>query len=226
MSVRSLQGLVHDVAEGLQAVHDVQIVHRDIQPKNLFWAESGDGGCWKLLDFGIARRLGSTTLTQEEIMGTPGYMSPEQALGRAIDHRSDLFSFAAVIYRALLGRPPYWGPSPLLTVHEIAMGRPQDPRQLDPSISPDLESFLLIALAHEPEDRFQTVGELHRNFASALDSRLSVDVRAQAQQLLFERGWADPDSELQTMRLRVEDTPGQHNRGPQASTELRQEKQL
>lgn len=209
MSKEALERLVTQVAHGLQAVHDAQIVHRDIQPRNLFWAQFSSQGCWKLLDFGIAKQIGTMTLTRDEVMGTPGYMSPEQASNRTIDHRSDLFSLGAVIYRALLGRPPYWGPSPILTVHDIAMGRPLNPRQLDPNISSDLERFLVVALAYEPVDRFQTAGSMQQEFRRALEGKLSPDVREKSQKLLFERGWAEHTGELQTMRFLPDQTPAQ-----------------
>ena len=76
MSKEALERLVTQVAHGLQAVHDAQIVHRDIQPRNLFWAQFSSQGCWKLLDFGIAKQIGTMTLTRDEVMGTPSYMSP------------------------------------------------------------------------------------------------------------------------------------------------------
>src|SRR6185369_14795687 len=101
--------MVQQVAEGLMAAKERGIVHRDIKPSNLFLCTAGEGRIWKILDFGIARLSGeSGTLTGNALIGTLGFIAPEQLDGRnPITHRTDLHALAAVAYRALTGQPAF-----------------------------------------------------------------------------------------------------------------------
>ncbi|RYE87585.1 MAG: serine/threonine protein kinase, partial [Myxococcales bacterium] len=113
LSLASAVALAQHLAAGLDAAHAAGVVHRDIKPQNVFRDEPRGGGdvTWKLVDFGVSKLQSSQgTLTQRAIVGTPGYMSPEQAEGLDADTRSDLFSLGAVLYRALTDRPPFPGP--------------------------------------------------------------------------------------------------------------------
>src|SRR5690606_30037042 len=93
--------LVQHAARGLDAAHAAGIVHRDIKPQTLFYARTPGGSIWKLLDFGVSRfEDHQGTLTQGRVVGTPVYMAPEQARGEDTDHRADVYSLAAVAYRA------------------------------------------------------------------------------------------------------------------------------
>src|SRR5262249_21003763 len=113
LSVADALALTREAAEGLAAAHAVGLIHRDIKPGNL-WLATGEDGRFqrvKLIDFGIARRTDSETissLTQVNmVMGTPSYMAPEQAAGRQVDGRTDLYSLGCVLFRMLTGRTPF-----------------------------------------------------------------------------------------------------------------------
>jgi serine/threonine-protein kinase len=168
--------LASQVATGLQAAHDAGIVHRDIKPQNLFLHQPlemarenpVDGKpVWKILDFGVAKLGGDgETLTHGGVIGTPGYLSPEQAHGRAVDHRSDVFSLGAVVYRALSGRPPFPGNDMPRVIFEIAYRNPPPVTHLAPSLPREVDAVMAVALAKRPEQRFQTAIA----FASALQA--------------------------------------------------------
>jgi serine/threonine protein kinase len=129
------------------------------------------------------------TLTQKQVIGTPGYMAPEQAEGKRIDGRCDLFSLGAVVYRALAGRAPFGGPSLPQLLFEIVYKGPMRPRELDPTIPPDVELVLAIALAKRPQDRFATPAELLDALQSASQSRLPSALRRRAHALLAIIPW-------------------------------------
>src|SRR5213078_4696208 len=101
--------LVDQIAIGLEAARVAGIVHRDLKPHNVFLAEDGGLRRWKILDFGVSKSGGSGTLTQGHVVGTPAYMAPEQARGEDVDHRADVYSLAAIIFRAITGHPVFTG---------------------------------------------------------------------------------------------------------------------
>jgi serine/threonine-protein kinase len=183
--------LVAQVGQGLVVAHAGGVLHRDIKPQNLFLAErAGAPPIWKILDFGVAKLDTSHgTLTQKQVIGTPGYMAPEQAEGKRIDGRCDLFSLGAVIYRALAGRAPFGGPSLPQLLFEIVYKGPLRPRELDPTIPPDVELVLALALAKRPQDRFATPAELLDALQSASQSRLPGALRRRAHALLAIIPW-------------------------------------
>jgi serine/threonine-protein kinase len=163
------------------------IVHRDLKPGNVFFAESS--GSWKVLDFGIAKLSGAGTLTENQIVGTPGYMAPEQASGDGGDGRSDVFSLGAVAYRVLTGRAPFTG-NPTHVLHAVLSENPARPSALAPELSPDVERVLAVALAKRPSDRFPRAGDFARALARAADEGLTDDERAAADALVAERPWS------------------------------------
>jgi eukaryotic-like serine/threonine-protein kinase len=157
--------LVSQVATGLESAHAAGVVHRDIKPRNLFAARSSDGPTtWKILDFGVSKiRESSGTLTQGQLVGTPRYMAPEQATGRAVDHRADQFALATVAYRALTGRPAFKGESTPEILYQVLQAVPAPPSTLVKA-PPEVDAVLAIAMAKRPEDRFGSTLE----FADAL----------------------------------------------------------
>ncbi|WTJ87962.1 protein kinase [Streptomyces sp. NBC_01538] len=152
--------IVSGVLEALAYSHQHGIVHRDIKPANVIITH---GGAVKVMDFGIARALhgASTTMTQTGmVMGTPQYLSPEQALGKAVDHRSDLYATGCLLYELLALRPPFTGETPLSVVYQHVQDIPVPPSQVAEAAPPELDGLVMRSLAKEPDDRFQTAEEM------------------------------------------------------------------
>ncbi|MEV5310651.1 protein kinase [Streptomyces sp. NPDC052610] len=153
--------IVSGVLEALAYSHQHGIVHRDIKPANVIIT---DNGAVKVMDFGIARALhgASTTMTQTGmVMGTPQYLSPEQALGKAVDHRSDLYATGCLLYELLALRPPFVGETPLSVVYQHVQDIPTPPSEVSEGTAPpELDGLVMRSLAKEPDDRFQTAEEM------------------------------------------------------------------
>lgn len=152
--------LVAAVADALAAAHALNIVHRDVKPNNIMIANDG---AIRLLDFGLARGVGidMTSLTRTgTIVGTPGYMSPEQFEGHGVDERSDLYSLGVVLFELLTGRLPFTGQTPIA----VAMKHKSEPPPLPRSIRRDLpvwiEQVVLTCLEKDPDRRFRSAGDL------------------------------------------------------------------
>ena len=148
------------IAKGLQAIHDAGIVHRDLKTPNLM---RDSQGFVRLMDFGIAKDVGATGADQTmtgQIVGTPEYMSPEQARGQRVDHRSDIYALGIVVWELFTGEVPFRGDSPLATLFkQIQEPLPlEGPRAL--ALPGPLKPVLGKALAKEPQDRYQSVREL------------------------------------------------------------------
>ncbi|EKX61530.1 serine/threonine protein kinase [Streptomyces ipomoeae] len=153
--------IVSGVLEALAYSHQHGIVHRDIKPANVIITTNG---AVKVMDFGIARALhgASTTMTQTGmVMGTPQYLSPEQALGKAVDHRSDLYATGCLLYELLALRPPFVGETPLSVVYQHVQDIPVPPSEVSEGTAPpELDGLVMRSLAKEPDDRFQTAEEM------------------------------------------------------------------
>ncbi|MFF5701756.1 protein kinase [Streptomyces sp. NPDC012794] len=154
--------IVSGVLEALAYSHQHGIVHRDIKPANVIIT---DTGAVKVMDFGIARALHGvqSTMTQTGmVMGTPQYLSPEQALGKAVDHRSDLYATGCLLYELLALRPPFTGETPLSVVYQHVQDAPVPPSQLPEggSIPHELDGLVMRSLAKDPDDRFQSAEEM------------------------------------------------------------------
>jgi serine/threonine-protein kinase len=171
LSVDSAVAILDELASALGYAHERGVVHRDIKPENVLLS----GGHAVLADFGIAaiaakedRGAGSTRLTDVGLsMGTPGYMSPEQATGEVIDGRSDLYSLAVVGYEMLTGQPPFTGASPMSVITKHLTEVPPNVHTLRGDVPPALANTLAKALAKKPADRFQTA----QAFRDALGGR-------------------------------------------------------
>jgi serine/threonine-protein kinase len=148
MPVPEVLGIAHQIALGMAVAHDLGIIHRDLKAENILITPAGRA---KVTDFGIAKLDDDDTLTAEgAVVGTFRAMSPEQALGRAIDHRSDLFSFGTLLYEALAGVSPFRADTSFLTVQRLVAEAPRPIAELVPSIPTDLASLVHQLLAKEP----------------------------------------------------------------------------
>jgi serine/threonine-protein kinase len=180
--------LVDQVAIGLEAARVAGIVHRDLKPHNVFFAEEGGLRRWKILDFGVSKAGGSGTLTQGHVVGTPAYMAPEQARGEDVDHRADVYSLAAIIFRAVTGHPVFTGKDVPTTLYEVVYRVPTRPSTLAP-LSSDIDRVLAIGLAKDPRDRFHFALELARWFSAAVTQGLDPDQRRRADDLIARQPW-------------------------------------
>jgi serine/threonine protein kinase len=155
---------VVQIAYALQHAHEKHIIHRDVKPSNMLLEYQGSNHVL-LTDFGIAKIQGARGLTKSgTTIGTPEYMSPEQAEGRDIDERSDIYALGCVLYETLAGRPPFRGSTALSVLFQQVHSRPAYIRGFNPTVPADLVRALEIALSKRPDERFESAAE----FADAL----------------------------------------------------------
>ncbi|MFP5247281.1 MAG: protein kinase domain-containing protein, partial [Thermoanaerobaculia bacterium] len=197
LPIRKAVDYAIQIANGLAAAHERGVVHRDLKPENLFVTKDGRV---KILDFGVAklRSADDFALSDDETMeqdtspgtviGTVGYMSPEQVRGQSVDARSDLFSLGTLMYEMVAGEHPFRGDSPADTMSSILREDPTDLAQLNPNVTPGLERVIRHCLEKSPEQRFQSA----RDLAFQLDmlSSGSGTVPTVEVPVLTQRRWA------------------------------------
>jgi Tol biopolymer transport system component len=178
LHVKRLLDLATQIAEGLSVAHEAGIVHRDLKPANIMVTREG---LVKILDFGLAKRrtigASESTMTTElgprtrpgEVMGTAGFMSPEQALGEEIDFRTDQFSLGAVLYEMATGRRAFQGKTPIDTLAAVLNTEPEPIAGLRASVPAPLRWIIARCLAKEPAERYQTTRDLARELRDLRD---------------------------------------------------------
>ncbi len=150
--------IARQICEGLAEAHTLGIVHRDLKPQNIMLDKEGKV---KIMDFGIARSFWAKGVTMTgTIIGTPEYMSPEQAEGKEADQRSDLYSLGIILFEALTGKVPFEGETPISVALKHKTEMPPNPRNLNSLIPEDLNSLILRCLEKDKEKRYQTASEI------------------------------------------------------------------
>jgi len=168
LDLNEVRRVMEAVGDALSYAHQQGILHRDIKPSNIILTPEGQ---IYLTDFGLARmaEAGESTLSRDVMVGTPQYISPEQAKGETrLDARTDIYSLGVVLYEMLVGRAPFQADTPYAIIHDHIFTPLPLPRSIKPDLPEPLERVLLKALAKEPEDRFHSVEEMVTAFRAAL----------------------------------------------------------
>lgn len=181
MPFEEVSRIVGAIADALDYAHRRDLVHRDVKPSNVILA---NGGRPVLTDFGIARMLeGSTVITESDgTLGTPAYMSPEQCRGETGDVRSDIYSLGVLLYQLCTGRVPFDADTPYAVILKHISSPLPSPRSQRPDLPESVERVILKAMAKEPDDRYQTAGEMGRALHAAVEGD---EVRAHSRLHLF-----------------------------------------
>lgn len=171
--------VISQVARGLAAATKLGIIHRDVKPANILLSRDGAA---KLGDLGLAVVASTSALAQAGaassetgMAGTAAYMSPEQARGESIDHRSDIYGLGATLYHAITGRLPFIGRSRMEVIMKHAREQPVPPHELVPELPPGVSTVLSRMLAKDPNDRFANYEELQKGLDSLEEARVDLD---------------------------------------------------
>jgi serine/threonine protein kinase len=160
LSQARAMGIVARISDALDYAHEHGVVHRDLKPENIM-VDADDN--IKLIDFGIAGQTGSKRLTfakLSNVMGTPDYISPEQVKGRRGDGRADIYAAGVMLYEMVTGKTPFTGDNPFQIMNDRLLNNPVPPREIDPSITPQLQEIVYRALERDPKNRYARAREL------------------------------------------------------------------
>ncbi|MEL6408038.1 MAG: protein kinase [Chloroflexota bacterium] len=169
LTLGEIEGYLTDVAHGLDYAHERGILHRDMKPSNILIEDDSEQAY--ITDFGLARivEAGASTISHDMMLGTPFYISPEQAQGdKDLDRRTDVYSLGVILYELLTGQVPFRADTPYAIVHGHIYTKPEKPSSINPDITPAIDAVVEKALAKEPNQRFDTAGDLMLAFSEAI----------------------------------------------------------
>lgn len=162
--------LIEQIASALDYAHSKNVLHRDLKPSNVLLDD--DGGAY-ITDFGIARMLGNegqgSTITTQGVVGTPSYMSPEQAQGQPLDSRSDLYSLGIMLFEMATGRRPFQNETPYSIAVMQVTTPPPPPRSINPKLTTAVEQVIYKTLKKKPDERYQTATQLAESLKMAIE---------------------------------------------------------
>lgn len=186
LSADDVLRVMQPIADALDYAHRQGVLHRDIKPSNIIL---GTDGTIYLTDFGLARlaQLGQSTLSTDLLVGTPNYISPEQAMGtKDIDSRTDLYSLGVVLYELVVGRVPFSADTPFAVIHDHIYTPLPAPSSINPNINPEVEAVLVKALSKKPAERYNTATEMIAAFRHAADSQTQGAKPSERETLLID----------------------------------------
>ncbi len=171
LSLDDILLIIQQIAPALDYAHSKNVLHRDLKPSNILMDD--DGGAY-ITDFGIARIVGTeakgSTITTQGVVGTPSYMSPEQAQGHKLDGRSDVYSLGVMLFEMATGRRPFENETPYGVAVMQVTAQPPNPRNINPNLPPAIEDVILKSLKKKPDNRFQTALELAQALEVAIQN--------------------------------------------------------
>jgi len=193
--------IARQVAEGLGEAHRLGIVHRDLKPGNIMIDKEGNA---KIMDFGIARSLAATRTTVEGVViGTPEYMSPEQAESKEVDQRSDIYSLGVILYEMVTGTVPFEGNTPLSIAMKHKLEAPRDPKELVSQLPDSLSFLILKCLEKNREKRYQDAQELCRELEKIEIGTTATDLLSPKTQPLVPTGSARMGGKIKWKKIAV-----------------------
>jgi TolB-like protein/tRNA A-37 threonylcarbamoyl transferase component Bud32 len=172
LAAEKASGLAKQIVEALTQAHELGVIHRDLKPRNIMIDPLGNV---RIMDFGIARHHGGPELTAEGIaVGTPHYMSPEQASGESVDQRTDIYALGAIFFEMVVGRPPFEGESGLAVALKHKSELPRHPRELNAEVPENLDRLIIKCLAKKREDRYQSAEELLAELSGFIEGEVAI----------------------------------------------------